>query len=66
MLVDSTALGAIMQTEHRFRGQGRTLSLVALNGSAAAVLLELTGLRRRFDQRLKGLWQVSGRSHRRA
>jgi stage II sporulation protein AA (anti-sigma F factor antagonist) len=48
-LVDSTALGAIMQAEHRFRGQGRTLSLVAPNGSAAAVLLELTGLRRRFS-----------------
>jgi anti-anti-sigma factor len=47
-LVDSTALGAIMQAEHRFRGQGRTLSVVAPNGSAAAVLLELTGLRPRF------------------
>ncbi|MEA2246346.1 MAG: anti-sigma factor antagonist [Solirubrobacteraceae bacterium] len=48
-LVDSTALGAIMQAEHRFRGQGRTLSVVAPNGSAAAVLLELTGLRGRFS-----------------
>jgi anti-sigma B factor antagonist len=48
-LVDSTALGAIMQAEHRFRGQGRTLSVVAPNGSAAAVLLELTGLRRSFS-----------------
>jgi anti-anti-sigma factor len=48
-LVDSTALGAIMEAEHRFRGHGRTLSVVAPNGSAAAVLLELTGLRRRFS-----------------
>ena len=48
-LVDSTALGAIMQAEHRFRGQGRTLSVVAPHGSAAAVLLELTGVRRRFS-----------------
>jgi anti-anti-sigma factor len=48
-LVDSTALGRIMQAEHRFRGQGRTLSVVAPNGSAAAVRLELTGLRRSFS-----------------
>jgi anti-sigma B factor antagonist len=47
--VDSTALGAIMQAEHRFHGQGRTLSVVAPNGSAAAVLLKLTVLRRRFS-----------------
>ena len=48
-LVDSTALGAIMQAAHRFGGQGRTLSVVAPNGSAAAVLLELSGLRRSFS-----------------
>jgi anti-anti-sigma factor len=48
-LVDSTALGAIMQAEDRFRAQGRTLSVVAPAGSAAAVLLELTGMRRRFS-----------------
>ena len=48
-LVDSTALGAIMQAEYRFRAQGRTLSVVAPDGSAAAVLLELSGLRRRFS-----------------
>jgi anti-anti-sigma factor len=48
-LVDSSALGAIMQAEHRFRAQGRTLSVVAPNGSAAAVLLELSGLRGRFS-----------------
>jgi stage II sporulation protein AA (anti-sigma F factor antagonist) len=48
-LLDYTALGAITQAEHRFRGQGRTLSVVAPNGSAAAVLLELTGLRQRLS-----------------
>ena len=48
-LVDSTALGAIAQTQHRFNGRGRKLSLVAPDGSAAAVLLELSGLRSRFS-----------------
>jgi anti-anti-sigma factor len=48
-LVDSSAFGAIMQTQHRFNGQGRTLALVAPHGSAAAVILELTGLRSRFS-----------------
>ena len=48
-LVDSSAFGAIMQVQHRFSGQGRTLAVVAPNGSAAAVVLELTGLRSRFS-----------------
>jgi anti-anti-sigma factor len=48
-LVDSSAFGAIMHAQSRFTGQGRTLSLVAPNGSAAAVMLELTGLRSRFS-----------------
>ena len=48
-LVDSTALGAIAQTQHRFNGRGRKLSVVAPPGSAAAVVLELTGLRSRFS-----------------
>jgi anti-sigma B factor antagonist len=47
-LVDSTALGAITYVQHRFDGQGRKLSVVAPDGSAAAVLLELTGLRSRL------------------
>jgi hypothetical protein len=38
-----------MQIQHRFSGQGRTLALVAPDGSAAAVILELTGLRSRFS-----------------
>jgi anti-anti-sigma factor len=48
-LMDSSAFGAIMQAQSRFTDQGRTLSLVAPNGSAAAVMLELTGLRSRFS-----------------
>jgi anti-anti-sigma factor len=48
-LVDSTALGAIIQVQHRFNGQGRKLSVIAPNGSAAAVVLELSGLRSRFS-----------------
>ena len=48
-LVDSSAFGAIMQVQHRFNGQGRTLAVVAPHGSAAAVVLELTGLRSRFS-----------------
>jgi anti-anti-sigma factor len=47
-LVDSAAFGALMQAQHRFGAEGRTLSLVAPNGSAAA-MLELTGLRSRFS-----------------
>jgi anti-anti-sigma factor len=48
-LVDSTALGAIVRIQHRFDRQGRRLSVVAPNGSVAAVLLELSGLRLRFS-----------------
>jgi anti-anti-sigma factor len=48
-LVDSSAFGAIMHAQSRFTGQGRALSVVAPNGSAAAVMLELTGLRSRFS-----------------
>lgn len=33
-LVDSSAFGAIMQTPRRFSGQGRTIAVVAPNGSA--------------------------------
>lgn len=48
-LVDSTAFGAIVNAQHRLDSQGRRLSLIAPNGSAAAVVLELTGLRPRFS-----------------
>ena len=48
-LLDSTALGGIIDVQHRFNGQGRKLSVIAPNGSAAAVMLELTGLRSAFS-----------------
>jgi hypothetical protein len=38
-----------MQLQHRFNGQGRSLSVIAPPGSAAAVLLELTGVRSSFS-----------------
>jgi anti-sigma B factor antagonist len=47
--VDSSAFGAIMHAQSRLARQGRTLSVVAPNGCAAAVMLELTGLRSRFS-----------------
>jgi anti-anti-sigma factor len=48
-LLDSTVLGAIVQVQYRFNRRGRTLSVVAPNGSAAAVMLDLSGLRSRFS-----------------
>jgi anti-sigma B factor antagonist len=48
-LLDSTALGAIVEAQHRITRQGHRLSVVAPHGSAAAVLLELTGLRSLFS-----------------
>jgi anti-sigma B factor antagonist len=44
-LLDSTALGAIVEAQRRVTRQGRKFSVVAPHGSVAAVLLELTGLR---------------------
>ena len=46
--VDSTGLGAIVQAHRRLAQQGRTMAVVAPNGSAAAVLLNLSGLGRRL------------------
>jgi anti-anti-sigma factor len=48
-LIDSTALGAITQVQLQFNRQGRKLSVIAPGGSAAAVLLELSGLRSHFS-----------------
>jgi anti-anti-sigma factor len=47
-LVDSSAFGAILQAQHRLTDHGRALSVIAPSGSAAAVMLELTGLRSRL------------------
>jgi len=44
--IDSTGLGAILQAHQRLRRQGREVKVVAPRGSAAAVLLDLSGLRR--------------------
>ena len=48
-LLDSSALGAILQAQHDLKRQGRTVSLVAPNGSVAAVMLDLSGQRSRFS-----------------
>src|SRR4051794_12761190 len=44
--IDSTGLGAILQAHQRLRRQGRAVKVVAPHGSAAAVLLDLSGLRK--------------------
>jgi anti-anti-sigma factor len=44
-LLDSSALGAIVEAQRRVTRQGRKFSVVAPHGSVAAVVLELTGLR---------------------
>ena len=48
-LLDSTALGRIMDVQHRYNRQGQKLSVIAPNGSAAVVMLELTGMRSVFS-----------------
>jgi anti-sigma B factor antagonist len=48
-LLDSSALGAILQAQHDLKRQGRTVSLVAPNGSVAAVMLDLSGQPSRFS-----------------
>jgi anti-sigma B factor antagonist len=42
--IDSTGLGSIVQCWRRLSRQGRTMAIVAPRGSAAAVLLEMSGL----------------------
>ena len=44
-----SALGGIMHVQHRFNGQRRRLSVIAPKGSAAVVMLELTGLKSAFS-----------------
>ena len=43
--VDSSGLGAILQAHQRLQRRGRDVKVVAPNGSAAAVLIDLAGLR---------------------
>jgi anti-sigma B factor antagonist len=47
--VDSTGLGAILQAHQRLQRQGRTVRVVAPQGSAAAVLVDLAGLRQKLN-----------------
>jgi anti-sigma B factor antagonist len=46
--IDSTGLGALVQAHQRAARQGRRVAIVAPDGSAAAVLLDLSGLRDRL------------------
>jgi anti-anti-sigma factor len=46
--IDSSSLGAVVEAGERLRRDRRRLSVVAPPGSAAAVVLELTGLRGRL------------------
>jgi anti-anti-sigma factor len=43
--IDSVGLGSIVQAHQRLRRQGRAVRVVAPKGSAAAVLMDLSGLR---------------------
>jgi anti-sigma B factor antagonist len=43
--IDSTGLGAILEANERLRREQRRLAIVAPRGTAAAVLLTLSGLR---------------------
>jgi anti-sigma B factor antagonist len=43
--LDSTGLGAILQAHQRLRRQGRAVKVVVPPGSAAAVTIDLAGLR---------------------
>jgi anti-sigma B factor antagonist len=44
--IDSSGLSVILQVNERLRQERRSLAVVAPRGTAAAVLLTLTGLRR--------------------
>lgn len=44
--IDSSGLGAVVEAHHRLRRQRRPLAVVAPQGTAAAVLLDLSGFDR--------------------
>jgi anti-sigma B factor antagonist len=46
--IDSSGLGAMIETHHRLLRERRQLAVVAPRGTAAAVALGLTGLRSRL------------------
>ncbi len=47
--IDSAGLGALVELHHRLGRGGRQLAVVAPNGTAAALLLDLSGLRGRLE-----------------
>jgi anti-sigma B factor antagonist len=47
--IDSSGLGALVETHNRLRRENRQLAVIAPGGSAAAVLLNLSGLRTRLS-----------------
>jgi anti-sigma B factor antagonist len=47
--IDSSGLGAVVDTSTYLQREGRTLSVVAPRGSAAALLLTLSNFRRHLD-----------------
>jgi anti-anti-sigma factor len=56
--IDSTGLGALVELHHRLGRDRRQLAVVAPGGTAAAVLIDLAGLRNRltvFDTRQAAL-----------
>jgi anti-sigma B factor antagonist len=56
--IDSSGLGAVLEARERARVHGKPFAVVAPRGTAAAVLLTLSGLRSRlpvFDSRRSAL-----------
>ena len=47
--IDSTGLGSLIELHHRLRRDKRQLAVVAPAGTAAAVLIDLAGLRGRLS-----------------
>jgi anti-sigma B factor antagonist len=46
--IDSSGLGALVETHNRLRRENRQLAVIAPGGTAAAVLLNLSGLQARL------------------
>jgi anti-anti-sigma factor len=60
--IDSSGLGAIMEARERARVEGAPFAVVAPRGTAAAVLLTLSGLRSRltvFDSRSAAVQDIT-------
>ena len=46
--IDSSGVGALVELDHRLRREKRQLAVVAPGGTAAALILNLSGLRDRM------------------